>query len=39
LLLKKLIKGEELFLDYGTGSGVLAIAALKVIKFILYFNP
>ncbi|KAJ6417152.1 hypothetical protein OIU84_002954 [Salix udensis] len=29
LLLKKLIKGEELFLDYGTGSGVLAIAALK----------
>ncbi|KAJ6979880.1 hypothetical protein NC653_027884 [Populus alba x Populus x berolinensis] len=29
LLLKKLIKGEEHFLDYGTGSGVLAIAALK----------
>ncbi|KAF9672776.1 hypothetical protein SADUNF_Sadunf11G0079400 [Salix dunnii] len=29
LLLKKLIKGKELFLDYGTGSGVLAIAALK----------
>ncbi|CAL1386342.1 unnamed protein product [Linum trigynum] len=29
LLLKGLIKGGECFLDYGTGSGVLAIAALK----------
>ncbi|KAL6535980.1 hypothetical protein OROHE_012824 [Orobanche hederae] len=29
LLLHRLIKGGELFLDYGTGSGVLAIAALK----------
>ncbi|KAJ8532360.1 hypothetical protein K7X08_012283 [Anisodus acutangulus] len=29
LLLRDLIKGGELFLDYGTGSGVLAIAALK----------
>lgn len=30
LLLRRLIKGGEHFLDYGTGSGVLAIAALKV---------
>lgn len=29
LLLHDLIKGGELVLDYGTGSGVLAIAALK----------
>ncbi|KAG8386346.1 hypothetical protein BUALT_Bualt03G0139300 [Buddleja alternifolia] len=29
LLLQRLIKGGEYFLDYGTGSGVLAIAALK----------
>ncbi|XP_059282271.1 uncharacterized protein LOC132036061 [Lycium ferocissimum] len=29
LLLRELIRGGELFLDYGTGSGVLAIAALK----------
>ncbi|KAF3442014.1 hypothetical protein FNV43_RR15930 [Rhamnella rubrinervis] len=29
LLLHSLIKGGELFLDYGTGSGILAIAALK----------
>ncbi|GER53844.1 ribosomal protein L11 methyltransferase-related [Striga asiatica] len=29
LLLHRLIKGGEKFLDYGTGSGVLAIAALK----------
>ncbi|KAA8523932.1 hypothetical protein F0562_010355 [Nyssa sinensis] len=29
LLLHGLIKGGELFLDYGTGSGILAIAALK----------
>lgn len=30
LLLQSLIKGGEAFLDYGTGSGILAIAALKV---------
>ncbi|KAK9265768.1 hypothetical protein L1049_003386 [Liquidambar formosana] len=29
LLLHGLIKGGDLFLDYGTGSGILAIAALK----------
>ncbi|KAL3508702.1 hypothetical protein ACH5RR_028103 [Cinchona calisaya] len=29
LLLYGVIKGGELFLDYGTGSGILAIAALK----------
>ncbi|CAK7327759.1 unnamed protein product [Dovyalis caffra] len=29
LLLQHLIKDGELFLDYGTGSGILAIAALK----------
>ncbi|KAF2287368.1 hypothetical protein GH714_039757 [Hevea brasiliensis] len=29
LLLRGLIKGGEFFLDYGTGSGILAIAALK----------
>ncbi|KAK2968422.1 hypothetical protein RJ640_004428 [Escallonia rubra] len=29
LLLHNLIKGGEFFLDYGTGSGILAIAALK----------
>ncbi|KAJ0246236.1 Ribosomal protein L11 methyltransferase-like protein [Hirschfeldia incana] len=29
LLLQSLIKGGESFLDYGTGSGILAIAALK----------
>ncbi|KAK1439607.1 hypothetical protein QVD17_05427 [Tagetes erecta] len=29
LLLHKLIKGGETVLDYGTGSGILAIAALK----------
>ncbi|XP_010537033.1 PREDICTED: uncharacterized protein LOC104811875 [Tarenaya hassleriana] len=29
LLLRSLIKGGETFLDYGTGSGILAIAALK----------
>lgn len=32
LLLHSLIKGGELVLDYGTGSGVLAIAALKVFR-------
>lgn len=31
LLLYGVIKGGELFLDYGTGSGILAIAALKVL--------
>lgn len=31
LFLHRLIKGGEHFLDYGTGSGVLAIAALKVL--------
>ncbi|XP_010482801.1 PREDICTED: uncharacterized protein LOC104761420 [Camelina sativa] len=29
LLLQSLIKGGEAFLDYGTGSGILAIASLK----------
>ncbi|XP_007021555.2 PREDICTED: ribosomal protein L11 methyltransferase isoform X1 [Theobroma cacao] len=29
LLLQRLIKGGERFLDYGTGSGILSIAALK----------
>ncbi|KAF6141962.1 hypothetical protein GIB67_037930 [Kingdonia uniflora] len=29
LLLRSLIKGDEFFLDYGTGSGILGIAALK----------
>ncbi|KAF8102859.1 hypothetical protein N665_0191s0010 [Sinapis alba] len=29
LLLQSLVKGGEAFLDYGTGSGILAIAALK----------
>ncbi|WRX15992.1 hypothetical protein QQP08_008479 [Theobroma cacao] len=29
LLLQRLIKGGECFLDYGTGSGILSIAALK----------
>lgn len=29
LLLHEIIKGGESFLDYGTGSGILAIAALK----------
>lgn len=29
LLLHGLIKGGEVFLDYGTGSGILAIAAIK----------
>ncbi|XP_052179225.1 uncharacterized protein LOC127792657 isoform X2 [Diospyros lotus] len=29
LLLRGLIKGGELFLDYGAGSGILAIAAIK----------
>ncbi|KAI8552517.1 hypothetical protein RHMOL_Rhmol06G0273000 [Rhododendron molle] len=29
LLLCSLVKGGELFLDYGTGSGILAIAAIK----------
>lgn len=36
LLLHGLIKGGERFLDYGTGSGILAIAALKVCSF--YFT-
>lgn len=36
LLLQRLIKGGERFLDYGTGSGILSIAALKVIKSSLY---
>lgn len=35
LLLQGLIKGGELFLDYGTGSGILAIAAVKVINLDL----
>ncbi|GMN54479.1 hypothetical protein TIFTF001_023612 [Ficus carica] len=30
LLLHGLIEGGELFLDYGTGSGILAIVALKI---------
>ncbi|KAJ4981022.1 hypothetical protein NE237_031859 [Protea cynaroides] len=30
LLLHSLIKGGEIFLDYGTGSGILCIAALKL---------
>ena len=30
LLLHETVKGGELFLDYGTGSGILSIAALKV---------
>ncbi|XP_042481604.1 LOW QUALITY PROTEIN: ribosomal protein L11 methyltransferase [Macadamia integrifolia] len=30
LLLHSLIKGGEIFLDYGTGSGILGIAALKL---------
>ncbi|XP_038987767.1 ribosomal protein L11 methyltransferase isoform X2 [Phoenix dactylifera] len=30
LLLRRLIKGGEHFLDYGTGSGVLGIAAVKM---------
>lgn len=30
LLLHNLVKGGELFLDYGTGSGILAIAAIKL---------
>ncbi|XP_043703111.1 ribosomal protein L11 methyltransferase [Telopea speciosissima] len=30
LLLHSLIKGGEVFLDYGTGSGILGIAALKL---------
>ncbi|KAG5546195.1 hypothetical protein RHGRI_018393 [Rhododendron griersonianum] len=29
LLLRSLVKGGELILDYGTGSGILAIAAIK----------
>lgn len=35
LLLQSLIKGGEYFLDYGTGSGILAIAALKVFRSLL----
>lgn len=35
LLLHSIIKGGELVLDYGTGSGVLAIAALKVVRSTL----
>ena len=31
LLLHRLIKGGEHFFDYGTGSGVLGIAAMKVL--------
>lgn len=34
LLLKHSIKGGEYFLDYGTGSGVLGIAAVKVSCFL-----
>lgn len=30
ILLNKLIKGGERVLDYGTGSGILGIAAIKV---------
>lgn len=30
LLLHETVKGGELFLDYGTGSGILSIAALKL---------
>lgn len=39
LLLQGLIKGGEFFLDYGTGSGILAIAALKVINFVFIIEP
>lgn len=35
MLLHSLIKGGELFLDYGTGSGILAIAAIKVFAYAL----
>lgn len=35
LLLHDLIKGAETVLDYGTGSGILAIAALKVFIHVL----
>ncbi|KAK6241597.1 hypothetical protein SCA6_006986 [Theobroma cacao] len=34
LLLQRLIKGGECFLDYGTGSGILSIAALKFGAFL-----
>ena len=34
LLLHQTVKGGEHFLDYGTGSGILSIAALKV-----YYHP
>ncbi|RWW77887.1 hypothetical protein BHE74_00013915 [Ensete ventricosum] len=30
MLLRKLLHGGEQFLDYGTGSGILGIAAVKV---------
>lgn len=36
MLLRDSIKGGEILLDYGTGSGILAIAALKVTVELLY---
>lgn len=36
LLLRSLIKGGEIFLDYGTGSGILAIAAIKV-QYVMFY--
>lgn len=42
LFLHKIIKGGEHVLDYGTGSGILGIAALKVLFFtyiLLFFVP
>ena len=42
LFLKEVIKGGEHVLDYGTGTGVLSIAALKVSclgDLLLLFTP